>query len=65
MNIEAIRHKDVKGKEMLYVLLTNKEQEVFINVGKKTFEAVEKLMSEEGSTWNASDLDLETEKEQM
>lgn len=52
--IEAIKHKDVKGKELLYLKIKNGEHEVLVNVGTKTYEAVKALD-------NVQELPLKTE----
>lgn len=45
MKVEAIKHKDVRGKEMLYLKLTHEvtQKEVVINIGQKTFDAVSNM----------------------
>lgn len=48
--VEAIRHKDVKGKETLYVKITGISGEHYINVGQKTFDAVESIMKDQKIT---------------
>lgn len=42
--VSAIRHKDVKGRELLYLKIevAGKEPEL-INIGQRTYDAVEKL----------------------
>lgn len=49
MKVEAIKHKDVRGKEMLYLKLTNEatQKEVVINIGQKTFDAVSNMTEPE------------------
>lgn len=44
MKFEAIKHKDVKGKELLYVKVTANGKEHVINVGQKTFDAVAAIL---------------------
>lgn len=39
LNVEAVRHFDVRGKELLYI----KIEDLVINVGEKTFKEVQKL----------------------
>lgn len=41
--VQAIAHKDVKGKEQLYLKIGNETDNVVINIGKKTFDAVNNL----------------------
>lgn len=46
--VEAIKHQDVRGKEMLYLKITKDGlQPLVINIGNKTFEALQAL---EGTT---------------
>lgn len=39
LSVEAIRHYDVRGKELLYIRI----EDLVINVGEKTFLEVQKL----------------------
>lgn len=41
--VTAITHKDVKGKELLYLKIQNGEHNVLVNVGKKTYDSVKAL----------------------
>lgn len=45
MLVEPIKHKDVRGKEMLYLKITHEgtKKEVVINIGQKTFDAVAEI----------------------
>jgi hypothetical protein len=48
MNATAIKHTDVRGREMLYLKITNsKGGEVIINIGEKTFNQVTALTEAE------------------
>lgn len=48
MKVETIKHKDVRGKELLYIKMTNQhEEEYLINVGEKTFNETTKLVTED------------------
>lgn len=51
MKIETVKHKDVRGKELLYLRVTNKHQEEYlVNVGEKTYKEVTELVEREGKT---------------
>lgn len=39
----AITHKDVKGKELYYLKVSNGSNEVLVNVGKSTYDKVREL----------------------
>lgn len=43
MEVETIRWKDIRGKELLYLKITHNGNEVLINVGEKTLKSVENL----------------------
>lgn len=43
--IQAIKHTDVRGKELLYLKLTANGNDVLVNIGKKTFDAVEDMQT--------------------
>ena len=48
IKVEAIRFKDIRGKENLYLRISHierpPEEAVVMNVGEKTFAGVEKLL---------------------
>lgn len=51
MKIETINYKDVRGKELLYLKITNNYgREYLINVGEKTHKEVNELILDEGKT---------------
>lgn len=49
IKVEAIKHSDVRGVQLLYLKLTNNEQVVLINVGQKTFDNVTNLIKGENT----------------
>ena len=46
VQIEALEHKDIKGKKTYYLKVWNEKKEYFINVGKTTFETVKEITDE-------------------
>lgn len=49
MKIETIDFKDVRGKQLLYLKVTNRHQEEYlINVGQKTFQEVNEMIVKDG-----------------
>lgn len=45
--VKAVRHKDIRGKELLYVVITTDKGEAIISVGQKTFDRVEEITTTE------------------
>lgn len=43
MNVQAIEHKDIKGRKLLYLKITQGEHEVYVNIGEKTYNSVKEL----------------------
>lgn len=43
----AFTHKDVKGKELMYLKISNGQQDILVNVGKKTYDGVLGLQKNE------------------
>lgn len=41
--VEAVKHTDIRGKEQLYLIIGEGEKKVVINIGQRTFDAVNKL----------------------
>lgn len=41
--VKAIRHKNVLGKELLYIVISKGNKEVMMNVGEKSFKGVEEM----------------------
>lgn len=45
--LTAIKHADVYGKELLYLKIETEKGTQMVNIGQKTFEAVQKLTTNE------------------
>lgn len=59
MKIETINFKDVRGKELLYLKLTNRKQEEYlINVGIKTYAEVTRMINEDNKSSDQIKLEL-------
>lgn len=43
VTVTAIKHKDVRGKELNYLKLTNGKIELLVNVGEKTYQGVKDM----------------------
>lgn len=43
MNAEVIDHKDVSGKSLFYIRITNGDEKVIINIGEGTFKKLKDL----------------------
>lgn len=41
--VKAVKHVDVRGKELLYITIGEGLNQIIINVGKKTYETVKTL----------------------
>lgn len=55
MKIETIKHKDVRGKELLYIKMTGRKgTEYLINVGDKTYKDVTDLVEQDGKSSDES-----------
>lgn len=46
MKVNVIKHKDVTGKEQLYLKIENENGQVLINIGQKTYDKVNELITE-------------------
>lgn len=44
LSVEAKRHNDIRGKELLYLLIGEGKDQIAINVGQKTFDSVAELI---------------------
>ena len=45
MEILTIKHKDVKGKDLLYLKIKNEYGEVLLNIGQKSFDNISELLN--------------------
>lgn len=43
VTVKAVKHADIRGKELLYLVASNGTTEVVVNVGEKTYKAVMEL----------------------
>lgn len=43
VTVKAVKHADIRGKELMYLVATNGTTEVVVNVGEKTYNAVKEL----------------------
>lgn len=41
--VTPIKHKDVRGKELLYLKIETESGELLINIGDKTFKSLEEM----------------------
>lgn len=41
VTVKTVKHVDVRGKELLYLKITGGGETLLVNVGEKTFKAVE------------------------
>lgn len=46
VTLKTVKHKDVRGNELLYIIASNGSTDVIINVGQKTFDAISALTQE-------------------
>lgn len=56
MKVEAVKIKDIRDKEQKYVVLGEGKDKVVINVGEKTYTAVENLLKALQNTQTAKPL---------
>lgn len=45
--VRAIAHKDVRGNELLYLVIGEEGNQVIINIGKKTYDAINNLTTKQ------------------
>lgn len=62
--VQAIKHKDVRGKEQLYLKIGNDENNVVINIGEKTYEAVNNLNGKSEAKLSIADESTPAQKNQ-
>lgn len=43
MKTEVKKHTDIRGKELLYLIITQESEQVIVNIGNKTYDAVAKM----------------------
>ena len=43
LKVEAIKHTDVRGKELFYVKVSNEKTDYLMNVGQKSYEAIKAM----------------------
>lgn len=47
MLVQAIKHKDVRGKELLYLKIQHEGNEVLVNIGERTYKAIVELVNQQ------------------
>lgn len=52
MKAELIKHKNVEGKEQLYLRLSNEKGYHLINIGEKTYKSIAELLLTEATIKN-------------
>lgn len=63
LTVTAVRHKDIRDKEQLYIIMTNDEgKKAVINVGQKTFDTVNKITGVTPKTNETTKLELTGKK---
>lgn len=62
INVDVEKIIDVRKKELLYLIIGDYPDEIIINVGKKTFDNVNKLLNDDTEKSKKTDKEIQLDK---